>query len=50
MATPTARHGLRVVFFDHKPFATCADWQEAQRLAFTLSQKFHARRVAILTA
>jgi len=50
MATSTAPRGLRVVFFDHKPFASCSDWQEAQRLAFTLSQQFHARRVAILSA
>ena len=50
MTASTAPQGHRVVFFDHKPFATCSDWQEAQRLAFILSQQFHARRVAILAA
>ena len=42
--------GLRVVFLNHQPFATCSDWQEAERLAFDLRRFHHARRVAILQA
>lgn len=48
--TPTPSNGLRVVFLDHRPFAACSDWQEAERLAFDLRRFHHARRVAVLQA
>jgi hypothetical protein len=47
---PSLSSGLRVIFLDHKPFVTCTDWQEAERLAFQLRQQHHARRVAVLKA
>ena len=50
MAPSSVSRALRVIFLDHRPFATCVDWQEAERLAFDLRQRYHARRVAVLPA
>jgi hypothetical protein len=46
--TPSRSSASRVVYLDHRPFAICVDWQEAERLAFDLRLQHHPRRVTVL--